>query len=62
MRLILAALAVAALLSLSGAFAAHADAASMAMVPASADAPVALMTGLLAIGFLIAHRAMDDDD
>lgn len=67
MRTTLTSLLAAALLLGSGLFAAPAADAAAGPLSAGAfaggtEAPIGLMTSLLAIGFLLAHRAMSDDD
>lgn len=63
MRTALTSLMAAALLLGSGLLAAPSAAAAAAgPLSGGAEAPIGVMTGLLAIGFLLAHRAMSDDD
>ena len=71
MRTALTSLLAAALLLGSGLIAAPAVSASGTLAAGAfaagaftggTEAPVGVMTGLLAIGFLLAHRAMSDDD
>lgn len=62
MRTACTALLTAVLLLGSGLVAAPAASASTGAFAGGAEAPVGVMIGLLAIGFLLAHRAMSDDD
>ena len=62
MRTAVASLMLAALLLGSGLIAAPAASAATASLAGGTEAPIGLMTGLLAIGFLLAHQAMSDDD
>lgn len=66
MRTALASLLLAALLLGSGLVVAPAVSASGTLAAGAfaggTEAPIGVMTGLLAIGFLLAHRAMSDDD